>query len=220
MTVSPVVSDDGSQERIVDFEVSTGPRLRNGMAPDADTYYQEDEQGRFVFQDDGFQEEHDDGIRFDEEDYIATLLESDPNIQASIEWASTALPPEMIEKFNNAINTGDIDSINKELEWLINLYLTENAEAFEDGDEEIEEISDAEFADAVEGLMEMEPAGTETAFAFLEAAQQTEDPAFKDAYRLTAQYHRGEIGSEDAIQSMIERHGLNAAAAVFRELGN
>lgn len=214
-TVNPVFSTDeaGSEEYVSDFSVQTRPQLRNGMAPDADTYFAEDEQGRFVFQEDDFSEEPDDGIRFDEDAYIEALLESEPDLQDSLQWAQSALPQEMIAEFNDAINNGDIDEINKQLEWLLTLYREENAEAFEDA--EVEPITDEDFQEAYAGLTEQEPQGTELAFQYLQAAEQSDDPVYRDVAMATAEFHRGQMTAEEAINAVLERHSIEDAARIY-----
>ena len=213
MTVNPVWTDDGEEQRITDFEVQTGPRLRNGMSPEADSYFVEDEQGRFQFQEDDFSEEKDNGIHFNEDEYVQALLESDSRIPLALEWGKSALPAELIADFNDIINTGDIAEINENLDWLLTQY--SEANPVEEVDE-VEPVTDDQFQEAYSGLIEQEPQGTELAFQYLQAAEQSEDPVYRDVAMATAEFHRGQMTAEEAINVVLERHSIDDAARIYR----
>lgn len=213
-TVSPVYSDDdGSYQG---SEVTTGPQLHNGMVPDWQSDFVEDEQGRFVFQ--GAEEDPtNDTFHFDEGSYIAAALDALPvDHSTMVNWAAENLSPELIQYYDNLIDGDDLDSLNEALEFLTKQYLEANPEL--EQVEEEQDISDEEFTEAFETLNQSEPLGTETAYAFLEAAEQSEPGAYQDALILSAAYHRGEIDAQDAFEALINKYGVTAAAKVYRDL--
>ena len=215
MQVNPVFSsDDGSYQG---SEVQTQRTLHNGMVEGWDENYSEDEYGRLVY---SMQEEdltQDTNGSFDEEEYISALMDSLPvDYNTVIEWASQNLPNEILEEYNKKIDTSDLEGLNEAIEQMLEHYYEANGEPVEQEPEV--EVSDEEFNDAYQDLTSSEPEGTEVAYQWLEAAEQTDDPAYRDVYMLTAEYHRGNISPEEALEAIVNKYGLNKAAEMYKHL--
>ena len=214
MTVNPIFNpDDGSY---MGSEVQQHHTLHNGSLPDWETQFDEDSEGRMVWR---FEEEdptQDVNGSFDESEYISALVDSLPvDYDVVMQWASENLPDEILEEYNKKIDTSDLEGLNEAVEQMLEFYYEANGEPVE---EEEVEVSDEEFNDAYQDLTSSEPEGTEVAYQWLEAAEQTDDPAYRDVYMLTAEYHRGNISPEEALETIVNKYGLNKAAEMYKYL--
>ena len=216
-TVNPVYSEeDGSY---LDTEILHNHHSaavdNSGVVRGYEELFVEDEYGQQIYQ--APDEEFDDVSDFSEDEYIEDLLSTLPvDHNTMVYWAAENLSPEWIQLYDSLIDSEDLDSLHQALEMLTKEYLEANPQP--ENVEEEEEISDDEFTEAFETLNQSEPLGTETAYAFLEAAEQTEPGAYQDALILSAQYHRGEINAQDAFETLINKYGVSAAAKVYRDL--
>ena len=216
MQIDPVFSDeDGSY---VGSEVhQPRPYLHNGTLPDWETQFEEDSEGRMVWRFDEEDPSYYDDNSFDEEEYIEALVDSLPvDYNDVIQWASQNLPNEILENYNSKIDTADLEGLNEAIEQMLEFYYEANGEPTEAEDEV--EVSDEEFVEAYSELTSNEAQGTEVAFAYLEAAEQAEDPAYRDALMATADFHRGEVTAEEAMEWVINKHGLAKAAEIYKHL--
>ena len=62
----------------------------------------------------------------------------------------------------------------------------------------------------------VEPQGTEIAYQYLQVAEQSEDPVYRDVAMATAEFHRGQMTAEEAINSVLECHTMEDAARIYR----
>ena len=228
-TVNPVYSDDAVEQQIVDLEVHSG---RNNAVNRDGTYrgwendLYEDAQGNRVFDPKlGFDELAESTVvGFDEESYTEALLSSNPDIGDALDWGVDNLPQELIDTYNQAVDAGNLDLMHELLDVILGQYRTFNPEEVEeelyDPQEELEEISDEQFDDAIDSLNAQEAGGTELAYQWLEAAEASSDPVFADIAQMTARFHRGEVTSNEAIDAVIAAHGLNKAAKFYRQYMN
>jgi hypothetical protein len=120
-TISPVTDDTGE---LRDFEVAIGNRLHNGMLPDIDSHYTEDEYGnsKFIEVEDPDQQMNTGGL--DLQEYFDTVAETTPHIKEIIAWAGNdpAVPPSLIEEFNASLETGDLETFYNHLETLTGIW--------------------------------------------------------------------------------------------------
>lgn len=122
-TINPIYSeDDGSLQ---DFEVTTGNNFSRSIQHEIEQQFVEGPNGQMNYQqvEDPEQKMHMGG--FDSQDYFATVAEATPGLTEMVEWAKTdeAIPPDLIEQWDNAINTGDLESFYDTLEILMGLWI-------------------------------------------------------------------------------------------------
>ncbi len=156
---------------------------------------------------------------FNEDDYIDALIEATPDIYKAIEWAENTQTEEWMTRYNLMVENGDLDEINKAIEELMNLYHEENGEpddAFEET--EAEPIEQEEVDSVVETLVNNEPEGMETAYSFLQQAEQTEDPIHREVLMASAEFHNQTTDASTLIQRLVDKHGIETLAPYIREL--
>lgn len=224
MTVSPVYSEGPNGEQVVDMEVSQGPGVigRDGMVKGWEADYGEDSQGKTVYDPRFTNDELGNSpiVGFDEVAYEEALVSSNPVIPDALAWAADNMNAEFTADYNKAVDAGDLENIHPMLDHIINQYLAANPDADPDNvSEEVEEmVSDEEFSTAIDSLNEQEEGGTEVAYEWLQAAEQSTDPVYSDVCQMTARFHRGDISSQEAISAVIEKHGLKEATRVYKQL--
>ena len=117
-TVNPVLSEDSNgQEFVSDFSIQTA----HGIPADAYNQYDLNESTgevthRFQGIEDPEQEEY-----FQDTDaaYEQALLESNPDLPSAIQWASQGgISGELIDEFNQAMDSGDPELMNPAIQWL------------------------------------------------------------------------------------------------------
>jgi hypothetical protein len=224
MTVSPVYSEGPNGEQVVDMEVSQGTNVigRDGMVKGWEADYGTDSQGNTVYDPRLNNDElgNNPVVGFDEVGYEEALLSSNPVIPDALAWAADNMNPDFTADYNKAVDAGDLDNIHPMLDHIINQYLASNPDAEpEQVVEEVEEsVSDEEFSSAIDALNEQEVGGTEIAYQWLEAAEQSQDAVYSDVCQMTAAFHRGEISSQEAIDAVIEKHGIKEATRIYKHL--
>ena len=235
MTVSPVVTvNDQGQEVISDLSVSTGHSGvgRDGQVENWRFDYQEDSEGRIHHVFENVELERDDGIHFDESEYIEALLESNPTIAVAQQWALDNLPEEWVNEYNQQIETGDLDELNKAVEWLLQQYsqrsTTEsdvpNQQMEEDyEDPEMDELSEEEteiLNNAVDTLERQEamPEYADDWQEQVEIAKQSGDETYAMVAAATSAFHSGEVTAEEAIDFCLTNCDLKELARVYQHL--
>ena len=237
-TISPVVSEDQyGREVVTDFSVDTGREQvlgRDGQVLNADADYFEDNQGvmhhRFS---EAELEDRDDGIHFDESEYIGALLDSLPvDYNLVIAWAEENLSEEILELYNARIDSDNLDDLNEAVQAMVEEYLSSNQELEAEEVLEDEESEDLTFDDlseeekeavelVVSDLYEQEPQGTMTADEWQYAAQEAQesgDTPYAVVAAVTAAFHQGKMTSEEAVSYCIENIPMQELARVYKLL--
>ena len=237
MTVSPVVTvNDQGQEVISDLSVSTN---RPGIGRDGSTLnwqddFIEDSEGRLVnwFADKELESDRDDGIHFDESEYIDALIESNPTISVAQQWAIDNLPEEWINEYNQQIESGSLDQLNQAVEWLLQQYSQRSTtesdvpsqQVEEDTeDPEMEELSEEEteiLNNAVDNLERQEamPEYVNDWQEQVELAQESGDETYAQVAAATAAFHAGQVTAEEAIDFCLSNCDLKDLARVYKYL--
>ena len=156
-----------------------------------------------------------------EESYVEAILQTYPDLHLAQEWALRNYPPEKLEDFNNAMESFNPDEMMPRIEELMENY--ENSLPDEPHPNDVEELdipSEEEIYSAFDEGQMSEPEGLETAYEWMDLAEQTQtsNPVFSDVARLTAMFHNGEISSEDAWATALEKHPLHELKKVYNHL--
>ena len=237
MQVNPVITvNDNGQEVISDLSVSTGHSGavgRDGQVKNADFDYYEDQYGQVHhrFSDIELQsDKKDQGIYFDESEYIDALIEANPKIPAAQQWCMDNLPAEWIDDYNKQIESGSLDEMNQAVEWLLEQYgqrqTVDNRSQEQEEmpeDPEMDELSEEEteiLNNAVDNL-ERQEAIPEMAADWqeeVEIAQQSGDETYATVAAATAAFHAGQVSAEEAIDFCLTNCDLKELARVYNNL--
>ena len=228
-TVDPVYEDSSTGQQIVDVQVrQTGHSSavgRDGVYRNWENDYTADSQGRFIYDPkDGLDELAESPVvGFNEEEYVSALFESNPVIEPALEWAGDNLPQEFQDAYNAAVDGGNLNKIHELLDIMIEQYMQFNPqEAAETPTDEVSETDEVEMAKVVETLQNSEAEGTETAYQWLESAEQWKDtdPCVSDICQATAGFHRGEFTAEEAISMVLDNYPMAKAVKAYKQLFN
>ena len=229
MQVDPIVEDTPDGPKYVGVEIAgeNTARDRNGSYRGWEDDWTADSQGRSIYTprvDDEIEGENT-TVGFDFTDYGHTFRDSvgGSHYDAVTSFAADYFDESLTSKFDKAVDAGNITQFHELFELFQQAYLQSDEavqQAEEEPQEELEEVSDRDFAEAVEQLNQTEAAGTEVAYQYLEAADQSDDPVYRDVCIATSSFHRGELSSQDAIDSVIQKHGLAKAARMFKYFMN
>ena len=225
MTVSPIYSDDGSEQQVVDLEISTGHNAvgRDGQYRGWQDDYTPDSHGRYVFEPKGIDELAESPVvGFDEESYTEALLASNPDIPKALEYAVDNAPQDFVDQYNAAVDAGDLDLMHKMLDEMLREYNESKPVPDEELEETVDEeiLSDeeaTEFAQVLDDLTEQQPGGTESAYVWLEASQDWKsDPVMSAVCRATAAFHDGSSSAEDLIDSLTAKFTPRELARAYK----
>lgn len=234
-TIEPVyLENDQGQQVLSDMSVrATADRGvgRDGQVRDWQFDYQEDSEGRIhhLFQDAELQSERQDGNSFDEASYIDALIEANPDITEAQQWAVDNLPEAWVEEYDKMIETGDLDELNKAVEWLLDQYANredasesepqEDMEEMEEDDELSEEETEI-LNNVVESLQRQEarPEYEDDWQEVVEQAEEAGDEAYALVAAATAAFHAGDVDADDAIAYCLENVPLKDLARVYKQM--
>lgn len=239
-TVSPVVTETDSGEVVTDFSVSQTAYLDSRGWED-DFVMDSEGQYRHIMQDVELEDESS-PMSFNEGDYIDAIYESNPQLNAAIEWGGENLTQPELDSYNRAVESGSLDELNEAVQWILNRYEQEGfappqtttdeveeqsgeGESLLDSDtiERVESLSDDEadyLTDVVDTLASNEPAGAEYAEQWENYAVQAEDAGDTCASfvaAMTAQYHAGSISAEEAIATAMNNFDLKDLQRVYAQ---
>ena len=213
MTYSPGISEDASGQQHYDLDngsVSVGRAGGSHQTPFTDN--EETGERTYFIEEQDLQQDAD--YKPDPEaQYLEAVMEAFPDILQARDWAAEALSPEFIADFNNALNEGGQDDYMPFIEQLMEEFHAAHAT-------EEPVIEQSEIDEAIETLQAVEPGGTETAMEWMQLAvsSQENDPILSEAAHLTAQVHRGELNSSEAIQRMVDKHPMAQLQRVYRAM--
>ena len=234
-TVSPVITtNERGEEVISDLSVSTGHAdqiQRDGQVRNVDFDYYEDDKGqiRHRFSEVELESERQDPSAFDESAYIQAIYEANPELTTAQEWAEHNLPEELLDYYNNAVDSSDLGDLHKAVDWLLEQYAnrnennTQSVETQEDEtDSEVEDLSDEEkmiLAETVEQLEQQEPQGEYYAEQWQEtvdAAEAAGDSTYATVAAATAAFHAGEVSADEAINYCLNNCDLKELSRVYK----
>jgi len=203
MTVSPTGYDDSTGTWSGESVVTP-----TGFADSAEAYQPEDDS--VAPEQDSFSSE-----------YVEALFDADPRLDKAVAWGSETMTKEERELYNADIESGDPDRLHKSLDWLLSKYEREADGEPQTPEEEpeLEPLDQEEISREVDALLETEPAGMETAYSYLEAAEKHQDDALYSAMmRSTADFHAGKTTAAEAIQKLSDRFGAEKVARYYKQL--
>ena len=233
-TVSPVITvNEQGQEVISDLSVSSGHAAdigRDGQVRGVQNDYYEDEQGqiRHRFTDVELESERNSPSSFNEDEYVAAIFESNPQLSDAQQWAEANLPEEWLDDYNKAVDKGDLSELHQAVEWLLQQYenrsQTDSIPEEVKEDDEMEDLSDEEkvvLAEAVEQLENQEPEGEDVSDQWQQMVDQAEeagDATYATVAAATAAFHAGEVSAEEAINYCLNNCDLKDLARVYEHL--
>ena len=211
-TVSPSYSEETGE--LTGFDVDGG--YGGYRSSDRDIVEFDDGSRHHVFEDASIQEEGE----FSTDDYFQTLLQSEPRIPDALAWAAENLPAQLITDYNQAVDFGDLDTINSTLEYILeqygeDVYVEEDTELPEE-DYDLSEQDQAVVDAITEQLAQQEPLGEEIADEWQSVADSTEDPTYAGVAAATAAFHAGSLSAEEAISWVFENYNIRDIARVYQ----
>ena len=234
-TVSPVYSDDSSEQHIVDLQVIGGRNTavgNDGQVRGWQNDYYEDGEGELHhrFEDVELNDESD-PMSFDEDEYVELLLESNPKFYHAQQWAIDNMSEEELEEYNRLIDTSDLDDLHMAMDWLVEQY-EKFADFTEDSEpeqvEEEEEVDDEELTEsdrmainaAVHSLNKSEALDYMAAdwIEQGEIAEQNGDETYVAVAAATAAFHAGEVTAQEAIDYCMANCSMKELARVYKHL--
>jgi len=231
-TVTPSGVNDQGQPTGYDVSHDNG-----GHYKDWQQDFVEDEKGKMhhVFESVQLEDDTQSALAYDDDAYIAALIEANPNLSAAQEWASNNLPIEQIEEFNAMINSPDLKDVNTAIERLIAQYEDEASNQVEQSTEEqspeedeepltYETLDDEEreiVDTAIENLSSNEALGSEVADAWTQASEQAAeagDDCYAGIAAMTASFHHGEITADEAIRFVFDNYEFGDIVRVYSQI--
>jgi len=230
--VNPVVTSDeaGAEESIRDFEVigdhsATVEAFNRGYLDD----FTPDSEGRYHYNyvEDGDQPEEG-GSSFDEIAYVDALFDANPDLRNAIAWAGDNLPEEQVAEYDKLIESDDLDEVNGWIDCLLYEYAEReqveepaNEEQPTSDDDALSEEDRVVMQEAIDDLVEKEPAGSEYAQQWVEMASQAEkagDMTYAIVAQATAAFHAGQLSAEQAIGYCTKHCSTKELARVYKYL--
>lgn len=216
-TITPVANDSGD---VVDFDVDGG--YQGFRSNEEDIVEYNDGSRHHVMENASIREDGE----FDIDEYYTELQNSDPRIPQALDWAADNLPADLIEQYNQAIDSNDLDTVNQVLEYILSNYPSD--ESFDPDDESLQEEpelteDDQAVIEAItEQLADQPPLGDYAADEWesyaRQAAENGDDPAFVGVATATAAYHSGEVTAQEAIDWVLANYDLKDVARVYQHL--
>ena len=216
MTFSPGVNDDGTYNIDAGF-VSVGRSGGQYETP----YHENQETGerQYLIEEQDFQSDGDYMPTVDEE-YQQAIQEVYPDIQDALQYALHNKLHDWIIDFNNKIDGGDFDEYVPLIEELMEEYRSTIAAPVDELETDAPEVSEEEIDAVIEPMLEAEPEGMETAYSWLQAAEQhqTSNPVYSAVCAATASFHDGSMSADEAISTVLENHPLDEVIQIYQYL--
>ena len=236
-TVYPVYTEnDQGQEVLTDMQVTSGNSRgvgRDGQVIGHEDHYYENSQGQLIhkYRDVELESDRaDQGVYFNEGEYIEALIEANPEIPVAQQWCLENLPAEWIDEYNRQIESGSLDEMNQAVEWLLEQYAqrqdpTSNTPELEEmpEDPEMDELSEEEteiLNNAVDELERQEamPEYVDDWQEQVDIANESGDTTYAMVAAATAAFHAGEVTADEAINYCLNNGNLKDLARVYKHL--
>lgn len=234
-TVSPVISTDSQgREVISDLSVTTnGSSIgHDGQVKDWQNDYYTDNQGQVHHRySDVAPDVEDQGISFNEDEYIETLLNSNPMFSEAQQWANENLSSDQLDEYNRLIDTSDLDDLHKAMDWLVEQYTTrvdtsktyEPEQVEEEVEADEEELTDSDrmaINAAVHSLNKSEALDymVDDWEEHIAYAEQSGDETYATVAAATASFHAGEVTAQEAIDYCMANCNMKELARVYKHL--
>ena len=227
-TVTPEYHSDepGAQPELVGFNATPGRDTR----VNPDQLYEDwtpDEHGRFhhayagdvptdLIDDDNLDWHKASEDIFDSEAYYGALAEI-PGVPESLEWAPSHFSKEYIDAYHEALENDDLETVNEMLEKILEAYSEfgpgdiDDSSTEEHDDNITDDWTEEDFDTynrTVEYLSQQSPDASvvdDWNELGMEALRQGDETA-SAIYALTAQFHAGDIGMDEAIDIVVSQY--------------
>lgn len=224
-TVNPVYQETETGEQIVDLEVTTGNSFNRNIEADLQRHYVEDSNGNMHFQDVEDPEQKMHMGQFDKDDYFGTVAETTPGMTDMVRWATDnpEVDPELVEAWNNSMETGDLETFYDTLEILMGMWmdsgkpgetLTEEQTVNKWFEELPQELVDDEMASIEQTGYTPEQAETMAQIA----SQFQQGSVEHDLLRTGVDMAFGKADFEAASQQLFMQHGVAKVASGYMKL--
>ena len=216
-TYSPSVNDDGS------YNLDSGTLVARSGGGRVDAVYEENQmtgERQYLVTEEDHQQDGD-YHRSTDEEYISYIHELYPNMNEMLAFGKDFYSPEFIIDFNNAINSEDDAEMWKYLEMLAADYEANVGSSVEEETLTDEtEVSPEEIEEAIQPMLETEPEGMETAYGWLQQAEeyQVTHPVYSAVCAATASFHDGSMTASEAISSVIDNYPMKDVLAIYKHL--
>lgn len=145
----------------------------------------------------------------DIDDQIADSIRDLYPVDQILDYVTDTYDESFYEAYDKAVDEGNWAYVYEFLDRMVAEMETDQPQADASHEEIVKELDD---------LAETEALGTETAFEYLQMAEQATDPIEKEMLMLTASFHRNEIDAESAIQSMLSKYDINTLRTIYNKL--
>lgn len=193
---------------VADFDESTGeylePQVGNGHDPTSPFADSQQELPTDYLAPESLEPSESEG----EDMIVEGIHELYPDLDNILDFAIEAYGDEITQLYDQAIEDSDWSSVHK--------YLEQWSEEYREG--QTPQVNYEEVTQELNTLAESESLGTETAFEFLQMAEQASDPIESEMLQLTASFHKGDVSAEDAIQSMLDRYPIDQLLPIYNKL--
>lgn len=218
MTFSPSVNDDGT------YNTDAGYVSYGCSGGQYDTPYHEDEvtgERQYLIQTEDLQQDGDFQPSVDEE-YQQAIREVYPDINNALEYALHNKTEEWILDFNSKIDGGNFDEYVPLIEELMEEYRLTVSAPVDEMETDAADVTQEEIDAVIEPMLEAEPEGLESAYNWLQAAEEYQDtnPVYSAVCSATAAFHNNQMTAEEAISSVLENHPLEEVIEIYQYLSN
>lgn len=232
VTVSPVYSDDATEEQLVDFDIDLGNHAsavdRDGVVVGYDKDWVEDSEGRYIYSPE-LEDIQDDSPEDDYfESYLGALIESEPDLEAAVQWhTENGTDDQLMEVWNRALEVGDIDKMHELIPHIVGEYQSSQDYVEPVVNEETDEYDEMtqqqaeELDQAAEYLSQQEAGGDYVAMDWDEQGERalnSGDEVAAAVYLTTAAFHRGEITYSEGIRRVLDHYPLEDVSRVYQYL--
>ena len=128
------------------------------------------------------------------------------HMEPILDYMAVTLTDEQIEAYDQAIEDGDWSTVLPLLEQTAAEYFEQVSASAESVQAEIDELG------------AQEPQGMELAYEHLELAQQQTDPIKRDLFMASAEFHRGNLSSSEAIETLLSKYSIEEVAPIYKAL--
>ena len=163
-----------------------------------------------------------------EHDVAVAAFGSVANFNQAAAWVAHNAPTELLQNFNDDVNSGDFGRIERALEWLKteftegNTHPTEDPTDAEQDDDALDEwfygLSDEVVDDTVETLLSTELGSAEAEILANLESEYPEGSIHAAILNIGQEVASGYLDMYEAIEAITEAYGEAAAAAAYYEL--